>query len=111
MADSMGDLETISYEQAINMIRRHSDTQVTIVTAPLPGLSFQLTGGLYVHDGEQFAFAVAASEQMSFSVMPFPHFLYQIPPGGESSPPGLLCALPNPEMGEGVMLWMLRFEQ
>ncbi len=109
MADPRAEFEEINYDQAVNLIRRHGNSLATLVTAPLPGMSFQLTGTLFIQEGEHLAFAVAGSENVSFSVMPFPHFTYQIPTEQRASPSNLLCLLQGGEPDQEVMLWMLRF--
>ena len=105
----MGEFETISYDQALGIVRRHADKEVALVTAPFPGMSMQCSGRLFVQDAEQFAFAVAAGEHLSFSVVPFPNCVYQIPSGaGELD--ALICAVPGPEPEQEIMMWMLRFD-
>ena len=106
----MNDFETISYDQAVNLVRRHANAEITLVTPSVPGVSLQLSGRLYVQDGaEHFAFAVAASEQLSASVLLFPHCLFQIPES-EGEVNALVCAMPGPEDEGDALLWMLRFE-
>jgi hypothetical protein len=106
----VSDFDTISYDQAINLVRRHANAEVTLVTPAVPGVSMQLGGRLYVQDAdEHFAFAVAANEQLSASVLLFRHCLFQIPQS-EGEVNALVCAMPGPEDEGDALLWMLRFE-
>jgi hypothetical protein len=102
--------QTISFDQAANLVRRHASGGATLVTPAVPGVSFQLSGQLYVQEGaDQFAFAIAAGEHVSASVLLFAHCVFQVPEG-EGAVDALLCALPASE-GEGdALVWMLRFE-
>lgn len=105
----MNDVETISFDQACSMIRRHVNTPVTVVTAPFPGMSMQVAGQLYVQeDGEHFAFAIDGGQGVSISVVPFADFVFQIP-SGTSTPDALVCAMSGQEPGQDLLLWMLRF--
>ena len=99
MPDEINEFENISYEQAISLLRQHSGEGATLITAPFPGMSLQVSGTLYVQDAEQFAFAVVADERLSVSVMPFPECIFQIP-GGVSGPVDtIICAIGSPEEG------------
>ncbi len=106
----MDSFQTISYDQAKNLVRRHANGAVTLVTPSVPGVSVQMSGTLYVQEGEdQFAFAIAAGENLSVSVLPFPQGTYQIPEG-EGDVQALVCAMGGSEADGDVLLWMLRFE-
>lgn len=105
----MDSFETISFDQARNLLRRHVNQAVTLVAPQVPGMSLQMTGQLFVQESDDyFAFAVAVAENISVTVVPFPDAAYQIPTGtGEVD--ALISALNGPEEQQ-AMLWMLRFE-
>src|SRR5262249_22257002 len=104
------DFEDISFDQATNVVRRHVGRNVTLVTPAVPGVSVQMSGTLYVQEGgDHFAFAVAAGEHLSASVLPFQHCHHQIPTR-EGAVEALVCAMPGDEGSGDVLLWMLRFE-
>jgi hypothetical protein len=106
----MSSFENISYDQAVNLVRRHANAEVTLVTPSVPGVSVQLGGRLYVQEAdEHFAFAVAASEQLSASVLLFRHCMFQIPES-DGEVDALVCAMPGSESEGEALLWMLRFE-
>lgn len=105
----MSQFETISYDQACGIIRRHANKTASIVTAPFPGMSMQVMGQIHVQeDGEHFAFAVDGGQGISMSVVPFAEFTYQIP-GGSETPDALVCAMDGQEPGQEMLVWMLRF--
>ena len=105
----MNEFETISYDQACGMIRRHVNKPVTVVTAPFPGMSMQVAGQLYVQEeGEHFAFAIDGGTGVSISVVPFAEFMFQIPKGSET-PDALVCAMEGQDPGQEMLVWMLRF--
>jgi len=104
----MDQFEAVSYEQAISLLRQHADKDVTLITAPFPGMSFQISGRLFVQEDGQFAFAVMADERLSVSVMPFRECLFQIP-AGSGTVDTIICALGGPEPDQEVMMWMVRF--
>ena len=104
----MDQFESISYEQAVSLLKRHADLDVGLVTVPFPGMSLEVSGSLFVQNAEPFAFAVVADERLSISVMPFPDCIFQIPKS-EGDVPALVCAMPGEEPGSEVMMWMVRF--
>lgn len=106
----MPEFQTISNDQALGIIRRHANDEVTLVTPSLPGVSIQITGRLYTQEtADNFAFAIAAGENMSVSVIPFADFVFQIPEG-DGEVDGLICAMTGPQPDQEVMMWMLRFD-
>lgn len=106
----MPDFQTISHDQALGIIRRHANDEATLVTPSLPGVSMQLSGRLYIQESaDNFAFAIAAGDGLSVSVIPFPDFVFQIP-AGDGEVDGLICAMNGPQPDQEVMMWMLRFD-
>jgi hypothetical protein len=108
MTDLMDSFETISYERAVGVLRDHADSDVTLITSPFPGMSFQIGGTLFTQNEEPFAFAVVADERLSVTVMPFPNCVFQAP-AGKREIEALVCAFAGPEPGDEVMMWMIRF--
>jgi hypothetical protein len=104
----MDSFETVTYEQAVNLLRRHADHDVTLVTSPFPGMSIQIAGQLFAQNEEPFAFAVVADERLSVTVMPFPNCIFQVP-SATPEVDTLMCAFAGPEPGDEVMMWMVRF--
>ena len=105
----MNQFSTISYDQAVGLLRRHADGEITLVTAPFPGMSFQFTGTLFVQDDGPFAFAVVAGENLSVSVMPFPECIFQVP-SDQPEVEALVASIGGPDEGQEVMMWMVRFQ-
>jgi hypothetical protein len=106
--NTIDSFETITYEQAVSILRRHADKDVMLITSPFPGMSIQIGGALFVQNEEPFAFAVVADERLSVTVMPFPNCIFQIPTGA-TDVDTLMCAFAGPEPGDEVMMWMVRF--
>jgi hypothetical protein len=106
--NTIDSFETVTYEQAVTILRRHADQDVTLITSPFPGMSLQFGGTLFTQNEEPFAFAVMADERFSVTVMPFPNCIFQIP-SEKPEIDTLMCAFAGPEPGDEVMMWMVRF--
>jgi hypothetical protein len=109
MTDEMSEFESVSYEQAISLLRQHANGAVALITAPFPGMSIQVSGTLHVQEGEQFAFAVLADESLSVSVMPIPGCTFQVPSPASGGVDTLICSLSGPDVDQEIMMWMVRF--
>ena len=103
MTDEMSQFESVSYEQAVSLLRQHANEEAALITAPFPGMSLQVSGTLHVQEGEQFAFAVLADESLSVSVMPIPGCTFQIPAGTSGEIDTLICSLSGPEMEQDII--------
>lgn len=109
MTDEMTEFDSVSYEQAVSLIRQHANGEAALITAPFPGMSIQINGTLHVQEGEQFAFSVITDASLSVSVMPIPGCTFQIPKASGGPVDTLICSLAGPEMEQAIMMWMVRF--